>query len=378
MFVIEYLNKHSGTVEALEKLKDELGIKYSINENYPELVVLNYCQIDSPKHHPITLECRSLVLEMPIYSHAAPAGCCKDWTVVSSGFDRFFNLQEVDCGYNMMELHSYDKMDGSLCCLFNYRGEWLYRTRSMIMPTESIFGHDYSWGWFIEACLGWSMDSLKLDTDYTYIFEVCGPENRVVTRYTERKAYLLAARHSTLRHYMAGHKVDQVAREHDWPRPTRHTFESVAEIKAAALALRDLEEGYVMYNRHEEPVVKCKNPAYVAAHHLRGEGPKTPKQIINLIIIGETDEYLGIFPEDKPSFDPYLDGWEVLWNEVSSLWPTIKDIEDPREFAISIKDAECKHILFGMRKGLTGREAFDRFLDTGKRRLVETYARKHG
>ena len=56
MQVQKYLREHG-----LQKLQDEFAIKVKV---YDEgLIVLNYNQIESIKSHPITVECRALILD---------------------------------------------------------------------------------------------------------------------------------------------------------------------------------------------------------------------------------------------------------------------------------------------------------------------------
>jgi hypothetical protein len=87
------VNSTEPTIEAkLEKLKEELGIKFKI---YHEdgIVILNYDQIESPKSHPIVIECRSLILN--IYTLG----------VVSRKFDRFFNHGECPEFYSDFDIN---------------------------------------------------------------------------------------------------------------------------------------------------------------------------------------------------------------------------------------------------------------------------------
>ena len=71
MNVVDYLKMHS-----LEKLKNEFGI---VVKEYPDLYVLNYDQIESPKLNDIVRECRGLILD-------------KDYNIALRSFDRFFQL----------------------------------------------------------------------------------------------------------------------------------------------------------------------------------------------------------------------------------------------------------------------------------------------
>jgi hypothetical protein len=79
MKVIDFIKE-----KGLQALTDELAIKV---QDYPDSVVLNYHQIDSPKKNPIVMECRGLILRKP--------ACAEDdWRVLARSFDRFFNLGE--------------------------------------------------------------------------------------------------------------------------------------------------------------------------------------------------------------------------------------------------------------------------------------------
>ena len=62
--VQKFLSEHQGnSTEVLEGLKAFVGVDYKLHPTLP-LVILDYSQINSPKLHPIVLECRGLVLEM--------------------------------------------------------------------------------------------------------------------------------------------------------------------------------------------------------------------------------------------------------------------------------------------------------------------------
>lgn len=74
MEVQKYLEIHG-----LEKLKQEFSI---VVTDYPDRVVLNYSQIESPRFHIICDECRALILRK------------SDWSVMARSFDRFYNWGE--------------------------------------------------------------------------------------------------------------------------------------------------------------------------------------------------------------------------------------------------------------------------------------------
>lgn len=91
-------------LNSLEKLTEEFAIKVRRHSKYPNLVGLVYCQIDSPKLHPIVRECRGLILDET-----------NNWSVVAYPFFRFFNYEEG--GADKIDWNTattYTKLDG--CC----------------------------------------------------------------------------------------------------------------------------------------------------------------------------------------------------------------------------------------------------------------------
>lgn len=331
MNTIKYLNE-----KGLRALQDELFIK--VNQ-WQDLYVLNYNQIDSPKNHPVTNECRSLVVR------EGEAG----WEVVSRSFDRFFNHKEIiGFEYDITKMTTCEKVDGSLVCLFYHNGQWLYRTRSMIMPETTVNGWDKTWKDLIEPVL---LDKGFYDFNHcpswTYIFEVVGVENRVVTRYDESAAYLLAVRDNTTGDYINTGML--YPEQRGWKLPKKYQFNTIENCLQAAKDLRDLNEGYVLYNQFGVPTIKVKNPAYVAAHMLRGEG-LNPKRIMQLIFMNETAEYLTIFPEDKVHFEPYISATLTLEQEIVEVYNQSIGIESQKEFALAVKDKCYQGVLFSARK----------------------------
>lgn len=325
MKVLKYLETHS-----LQELCDEFSIKVSQNELYPELYVLNYNQIDSPKAHPIVVECRSLVL--------GSVDDGKTFFVVSRAFDRFFNYSENGYSPDISKLTCYEKLDGSLVSVFNYKGEWLYRTKSMIMPTLQINGFDRTWKELIEDTLEWSEHKPPIgDEMYTYIFEVVSMENRVVVRYEEDRAYLLAKRHNT-----TGECIIPVGARYI---PRKYTFSSTEECMASVKELPNLEEGYVAYNEFGVPVCKIKSPSYLVAHRIKGEG-LTPKRIRELVVINEQDEYLAVFPEDEKYFTNYIESWNGVKDKCIEVMSATANVINQKEFALLVKDYPYCGVLF--------------------------------
>jgi hypothetical protein len=282
-----------------------------------------------------------------------------EFELVSRSMDRFFNHGEVPLPDQISDLSAHEKMDGSLVTLWYHNG-WKYRTRSMIMPDNQINAWDRTWKDLIEESLGWEPGGFKyyLDKDDDYIFEVTGEENRVVVRYDNNKpATLLAIRNRVTGMYCNELYVDGIAKACGWDRPRRYTFTSFEEVASAAAALPNLEEGYVMY-KGGVPVVKCKNPAYVAAHHLRGEG-LNPKRCLQLVCMGEVCEYLAVFPEDSDRLAPYVGLLENTLKNITQTYLELAGIVVQKEFAAEALKHSFSSCLFNMRaKGISAKDAF--------------------
>ena len=354
MKTVEYLNEHG-----MDSLKEELAIKVT---EYSEtnLYVLNYDQINSPKLHEVVRECRSLVVE------------CVDgvWSVVSRSFDRFFNHGEVTSEHHPLHQYTaYEKLDGSLLSVFFHNNQWMYRTRSMIMPTTLVNGFGSTWKEFIEDALGWETLQGQLNPNNTYIFEVVGADNRVVVRYSERASYLLAIRNNSTGEYQKVVELDGIKQ------PRKFSFNSVEDCLESVKALPNLEEGYVMYDNKGVPQVKVKSPAYVAAHRLRGEG-LTHKRVIELVRTNEYAEYLSIFPEDSDQIKPYIDAEKLMRVIVSDTFEANKDISCQKEFALAVKDFPFAGLLFSMRKGATLNDTIDNMTMPAYIRLIESFLLK--
>ena len=376
MEIIKYLNASTeqSMEDVLVKLEEDLGIKSSSNPDYPELVVLNYSQINSPKTHPIVMECRSLVLEFKELGN---------WLVVSRSFDRFLNYGETETGYNVTELTGYDKIDGSLIGLFYHdKYGWLYRTKSMIMPECRINDLYVTWDDVIEDALRNDvLDYINdkpgsthtwLDMSCTYILELTSVYNRIVTKYESTSMYLLAVRNNDSGKYCAAYYCDAAAHYWGWNRPSAYTFSTMSECADSAAALPDLQEGYVMYDSHGEPACKMKNPAYVAAHHLRGEDGITPKRVINLIEDNELDEYLSTFPEDAALMAPYIRAYNDIISEANSLWMLYRTL-GTKERALAMRGNAICHLVFPKMKGIGFEESFSKLHINSKKQLVNKY-----
>lgn len=339
---------------SVEELVKQYGIKVN---DYPNdgVIMLNYNMIDSPKTHPITMECRSLILNR------------NDYSIVSRKFDRFFNLGEnpeyyTDFDFN--NCHIYEKVDGSLTCVY-----WNPITHKFEISTRSQakaeLDHEVGGNWrkMILEAFGFNsedefqnyFDCVPYSTKLTFIFEFISPLNRIVTPYKKSEMVFIGG---TLNDgdWLCNkqlHNYAEIFSDMNIRLPELYNLNDISEtaIKNAVGSLTDLKEGFVLWDDKINKRVKVKSTAYLTAHRIRGENT-TPsvKNILNLIFTGESDEFLVYFPEYKDLFN--LQDIEIsrLNSQLTNTWNLVKDVEDQKTFANLVKNSPLSAIFFMAKK----------------------------
>lgn len=343
------------------KTFDDLTAEFGITcRKYPEGIVrLNYDQIESPKSHPIVIECRALTLDVDTFD------------VVSISFDRFFNygeVPEITSRLSFADALVYEKVDGSLIPIYwcDRTARWEISTRGMAFAEgENMTGRKFRE--LVHEAGGWaSEDDFQHFADRhfskgsTYTFELIGPANRVVTRYDTAMLVLLTVRNNTTLRELSPLAVSvlavDLAASGGNIRAVRSWKMDTAEaIVAAAAALTGLEEGFVVHDPVNNVRVKIKSPMYVAVHHIRDNGVLSPRRISELVLRNEHPEYLTYFPEDLPFFQPFIDAYADLLAELERVYASVQHHEQQKDFALAVKASgiACTGALFEARKTKT-------------------------
>lgn len=357
MKVQEYLRSKNDPLQALAALNEELGIRYKV---YHEdgIAILDYDQIESPKTHPIVIECRSLILSYP------------EFDVVSRKYDRFFNYGEAPelyADFSFDDAVVMEKADGSLIGVYHNpkTGRWEISTRGMAKAEgEHLFGG--TWRQKVQEAFGFKDedDFQKRCDDFfwrflTYIFEYCSPENRIVTKYDEAHMVLTGVRCNATGEeaeadfisspYLGAFFGDLRVRS-----PKIYSAENMEELIEYANSLPDLEEGFVVRCQKTNKRVKIKSKTYLVAHKLRGnEAVPTRKNVLTLVLEGEVDEFLAYFPEWKSIISTAQSEVDELLDDAMIYWEKAKGLESQKEFALVVKSAKAPWILFSARKNGT-------------------------
>lgn len=331
MHLIKFLQENNYNVSALT---EQLGI---VVKEYDDRYVFNYNQIESPKTHPVVVECRGVIFD-------------KQFNVICRPFNRFFNLGEAPDTQKQLDMSkavAFEKVDGSLIKIY-YHKQWEIATRGTAFAESNVGDFNLTFRGLVLKALNMSEDEFQakadevLDKGVSYCFEVTSLENRVVTSYYGYTLHYLGARTTATGEYVSSASLN-AAKALGAKEIAKYQFSTPEQAVASANSLGGLQEGFVVWQEIDgefQPVCKIKAEAYLAVHAIRGEG-LTQRRIAELVLTGEEEEYLAYFSEDRKHFTPYVDAFQKLKYSVESEWNKVKEIEDQKEFALAVK-----HLLF--------------------------------
>lgn len=215
-------------------------------------------------------------------------------------FDKFGNygesyVPEIDWSTAFVS----EKIDGSLIKLWFDDDNWHVSTNGTINAYKAdLCGLKYAdfGNYFYSAVLKHYSDFdeflNRLNKDITYMFELVGPDNRVVIKYKEPEVYFLGARNKyTGQESWCTSDNALVLNVTQLPLPKTYKLNSLDDcIKVAEEFVVD-HEGFVVVDDKGNRV-KVKSPAYVMAHYLRTNSAINKKHLIRVILQNETEEFL--------------------------------------------------------------------------------------
>jgi len=335
------LQSYLRTGGTLAALAETYAIKSVRHQTYPNLVLFKYSQIASDMSLPIVQESRGVVLDEN-----------DDWRIVSRAYEKFFNYgepnaAEIDWATAVVQ----EKVDGSLCTVHEYAGEWHVATTGSPDASGPVNSSDTTF-----AALFWQTLGLYLgedwDTppwespDWCYLFELTTPQNRVVVNHQAASLTLLGVRDRLSGQWVktSGAVMAQVV-----PVVREFPLQSFADIHATFDTMDPLQqEGYVVVDASGNRV-KVKHPGYVALHHMK-DG-MTQKSILEVIQRGEVPEVTVHFPELAEAFNQVKSRYDALALAIDTAYFPIKDIETQKDFAAQALAFPYSAALFDLRKG---------------------------
>lgn len=345
--LVEFIHSHDNWEELLSK--DPYNIKISKDSLYGhDLMLFKYNQLSSDFNNDIVRECRGLILD----ENTLEPVCVP--------FFKFGNYGESYCpNIDWKSAKITQKIDGSLIKIVRLGDDLLISTNGSIDASKALvtqaFECEYdSYRDLVEHAEPLvsidKNDWLNLfEENYTYMFELTSPYNKVVIPYSGIKLTLIGVRDNISLKEISiyEHELSKV-----FDVPNRYSFASLNDcIKSAQLLPYD-EEGYVVvdgnFNR-----VKVKSTAYVAVHHLKGEGILTPRKALELLRANEISEFLNYFSEYRVNFENLGKRYEQLIQTIQQEWldnqDNIERLDSRKDKALYIQN-HCHYqpFMFGM------------------------------
>ena len=206
-----------------------------------------------------------------------------------------------------------------------------------------------------------------LNDNYTYIFELVSPYNRVVVPYKDIDIYHIGTRDNISGDFLERYVGIKKPKTYDFLKDKESVIEMAEQFDYN-------NEGFVVVDKNYNRV-KIKSPDYLRVHKIKGEDVPTPKNIIELIKNKEDDDYISLFPEHKNLFD------EVKQNLQSYLSTIETDIEnykngtweDKKDFAINFaKYCKMPDLMFKLYSGEVSEDNWmDFVLNLHSKKLVK-------
>lgn len=328
---------------SLEDLKAKWGINHKRGVLRPNLVSLKYDQIKSPFSEPLVRQCRGLILDS-----------ANNWALVARPFDKFFNLgEELAAKIDWQTARCQEKLDGSLMILYWFDGDWRVATSGTPDATGSVGHVNPDWNfqglfWWVWNCQLMKRPAEKW-REWTFLFELLTPYNRVVTKPVGNRIVFLSARSLDGEEEMVGGDEFPCETYH-WEAVQEYPLRTMKDILLTFEKMNPLvQEGYVIVDGDLNRI-KVKHPGYVALHHLKGDG-FGPKRVLECIRMGETAEIVASFPEWKPDFDKMAHKYADLVGHLEAEYGRLKDIPLQKAFALEALKTRCPSALFALRSG---------------------------
>ena len=311
---------------------------YILVQKHPteDIYIYNYsksCSLEG-KWNEATMQCRGVIVD-------------KDYNILARPFDKFFNYEEIEDksiipGGGAV---AYEKIDGSLGIMY-WIGETPYiATRGSFSSDQALHATKV-----LHTKYAKEIEVIKhLRYNYTFLFEIVYPENRIVVDYGDLDDIILLA------------IINNAHPENEIPISTYAPYFTTAKCYGKFenyLNLReeiagDNREGFVL--RFDNGFrMKMKYEDYFRLHRLRTY--LTKKHIFEFIETNRRDELQEMvdqFDEEiKMSVGKIVKGFDDRYAEIEDeARAEYRDFDTDKEAALYFNTCKRRPILFCMRKG---------------------------
>jgi hypothetical protein len=323
--VVHYLREHS-----FAHLEEEHGVcarPDSRGTKRPKFS-LNYDMIMSKAGDPLVAQCRGLIVrpirEIDVNDPSWKDLVVGDVEVVAWPMNRFYNNGDINaCQIDWSTAEVQEKLDGTMCIVYwdSLHEEWCIATRSVpeadLPISNGIIQHNMTFSeLFCRAFLEtwrqymFASDSPYLDEiidgmeaydllcdlkkEFTYVFELTSPYNRIVVKYTEPGVTLLAMRHtaSGVEKKPAQFKLNWIPITQTWKLNDFMAIEAFVNCVDPSKL-----EGAVVVD-HTFARVKVKNKAWVLSSRAKDLLTVSRRAAVEAIFSEQIDDVIPLLEDD--------------------------------------------------------------------------------
>jgi len=284
-----YFKEHElyDKTKLLQKAEHDL-VRVIESERFPNVVMLHYqneCQYDN-NWSTFSRMSRGLIVDL------------KNQKILAYPFEKFFNLDQMpetkyDVLNNLGPFEVSEKLDGSMLTLFQDPN-----TKHFHLTTKGSF--DSKHGLYATSLLPIQLKSEIFVKEFTMMFELIDPKFRIVVDYKkkgyETGLYLIGMRHRQSNKLVSYKDVQLFAKELWVPTFKMFEFRSLDQIIETAKTLPVLDEGYVLYYRKNDLLVKIKGTEYLRVHRFISK--LSPKHLLEVMMDDMEDEVYKLAPEE--------------------------------------------------------------------------------
>lgn len=283
-----------------------------------QLYIWNYTPIAqfSRTWDDVTMQARGLITDL-------------EGNIVARPFRKFFNIEEYPDKVPKEQFQVAEKLDGSLGIMYPMSGGYLIATRGSFTSDQAMRGSSLLAQYLAKHGFSW------IDPEYTYLFEVIYPANRIVVDYGDVERLALLA----VIHTKTGDELD--IREVAYPDKAK-LFDTPASLEKMRDVPIDNAEGYVV--RFQSGLrIKMKFAEYVRLHRLLTQ--VSSKSIWELLRNGqEFDELLDNVPDEfydwvKKTADDLRAKHTDLITAAHVAYEAVRDLPTRKEMAAVLNDA---------------------------------------
>ena len=247
--IVNFINYHPNNWKELLEQKN-IKIKFSPTDYR---AIFNY-GIECDFSDPIVQEARGIIINIDTLD------------IVSWPFRKFGNYNESyvdDIDWNSARVQ--EKVDGSIVKLYWFNDQWIWATNGVIDAHDAeVQNFNKTFYDLIISAKNYNdIPFGELNKNYTYIFELVSPYNKIVVEYPEIKLY-----HTGTRNNITGEEYNI---DIGIQKPKEYSISTFEDTIKAAAALNENTsqvnaEGFVVVDKNWHRI-KIKSPEYLAAHH---------------------------------------------------------------------------------------------------------------